>query len=87
MYKRAASILFQRKDGCWVNTFEFKTKYASLHFSRRGAENYAVYLLMKAGGGELTVQTYSGRIILKRPVLRNNRPSDRYQTSRSPVYS
>lgn len=74
MNKPQDRMVFQRKNGDWVNKRSDANKASSLHSTQAGAEATARAMLRNQGGGELTTKGRDQRIRSKDTIAPGNDP-------------
>jgi hypothetical protein len=62
MSKRQDRTVSKRPDGSWENKKNGNEQASSVHPTQKDAVNAAKGMLMKQGGGELTIKGLTGRI-------------------------
>lgn len=74
MSKARDRIVYQRKDGTWVNKRNDADKASSLHTTQHAAEDTAKSMLHRQGGGELTVKGENQKIRSKDTIAPGHDP-------------
>ena len=67
-------FVYRRNDGKWVNKRVGSDKASSVHDTQKAANDVARQMLHNQGGGELTTQGRSGRIVSKDTIAPGNDP-------------